>query len=126
MELKELILSTLEELDEKIAEDSAKAQAILEAEEARVEAEIQAGIEAAKEEEAKHVEEKSEPDVDEQHHDNPDDEVAFLEHSKERLLVLFEGLQAEETKNLEAKLDITLNFLEYYLAKIEERLEEKA
>ena len=124
MELKELILSTLEELDEKIAEDSAKAEALLKEEEARVEAEIQAGIEAAKEKEdiSEEVAETPEP---EEHHDN-DDEVAFLEHSKERLLVLFEGLQAEETKNLEAKLDITLNFLEYYLAKIEERLEEKA
>ncbi len=124
MELKELILSTLEELDEKIAEDSAKAEALLKEEEARVEAEIQAGIEAAKEKEeiSGEVVETPEP---EEHHDN-DDEVAFLEHSKERLLVLFEGLQAEETKNLEAKLDITLNFLEYYLAKIEERLEEKA
>lgn len=117
MELKELILTTLEELDTKIAEDGVKAEALLKEQEARVEAEILARIE----EESKKEEASKEP---EQSLDN-DDEVAFLEHSKERLLVLFEGLQAQETKNIEAKLDITLNFLEYYLAIIEERLEEK-
>ena len=115
MELKELILSTLAELDEKIAEDGVKAQELLKEQEERVEAEIQDRIEAEsqKEEETKQpLEENS-------------DEVAFLEHSRERMLVLFEGLQAEETKNIEAKLDITLNFLEYYLATIEDRLDEK-
>ena len=46
----------------------------------------------------------------------------FLEHIKERLLVLFEGLQSPNTQNLETKLDITLNFLEYLLVKIDEKL----
>ncbi len=112
MELKELILSTLEELDEKIIEDSKRAQALLKEQEARIEEEILSKIEA--EDSA-----KSEEEID------SSDEIAFLEHSRERLLVLFEGLQAEETKQLEAKLDITLNFLEYYLAQIEARLEER-
>ena len=111
MELKELILSTLEELDEKIVEDGVQAEARLKAEEERVELEILQGISE---------QEKDEPSGSES------DEVAFLTHSRERMLVLFEGLQATETKNIEAKLDITLNFLEYYLATIEERLDEKA
>ena len=46
----------------------------------------------------------------------------FLEHLKERLLILFDGLQSPNTDNLEIKLDVTLNFLEYLLAKIEEKL----
>lgn len=110
MELKELILSTLEELDEKIAEDGVQAEALLKAEEERVELEI---LERIKEQE------QEEPSGED------GDEVAFLEHSRERLLVLFEGLQAQETKSIEAKLDITLNFLEYYLANIEDRLDKK-
>ncbi len=116
MELKELIFSTLEELDEKIAADGMKAEALLKEQEERVEQEILDRIEA----------ESQEVKESQTMQSNESDEVAFLEHSKERLLVLFEGLQAEETKNIEAKLDITLNFLEYYLALIEERLEEKS
>jgi len=46
----------------------------------------------------------------------------FLKHIKERLLVLFEGLQSPNTKNLDVKLDVTLNFLEYLLVKIDEKL----
>lgn len=115
MELKELILSTLAELDEKIAEDGIKAEELLKEQEERVEEEILTRIEA----ESQKEEEAKEPAEDNS------DEVAFLEHSRERMLVLFEGLQAEETKNIEAKLDITLNFLEYYLATIEDRLDEK-
>ncbi len=114
MELKELILETLEELDEKIAADGVRAQELLKEKEEKVEEEILSRIEAESSKE-----EAPEPKLDDS------DEVAFLEHSRERMLVLFEGLQAQETKNLEAKLDITLNFLEYYLASIEDRLDEK-
>ena len=46
----------------------------------------------------------------------------FLEHLKERLLILFDGLQSPNTENLDIKLDVTLNFLEYLLAKIDEKL----
>jgi len=115
MELKELILSTLAELDEKIVEDGIKAEELLKKQEEKVEEEILSRIEQ---------ESQKEEDAKEPVEDNSD-EVAFLEHSRERMLVLFEGLQAEETKNIEAKLDITLNFLEYYLATIEDRLDEK-
>jgi len=39
-------------------------------------------------------------------------------------LVLFEGFQSPNNKNIEAKLDLTLNFLEYLLATIDEQLEQ--
>jgi len=47
----------------------------------------------------------------------------FLYEVKERLLVLFEGLQSPNTQNLDVKLDVTLNFLQYLLVKIEEKLD---
>ena len=50
------------------------------------------------------------------------DDKEFLKHIKERLLVLFDGLQSPNTQNLDVKLDVTLNFLEYLLAKIDEKL----
>lgn len=50
-------------------------------------------------------------------------ELQYLNSIKERLLVLFEGFQAPNNTNIEAKVDMTLNFLEYTLATIDTRLE---
>lgn len=49
-------------------------------------------------------------------------EIDFLYNLREKLLVLFEGLQNNEIKNLDKKLNMTLNFLEYELALLEERI----
>ncbi|EDM23927.1 hypothetical protein FE773_03580 [Caminibacter mediatlanticus TB-2] len=46
----------------------------------------------------------------------------FLKQIRERLLILFDGLQSPNTENLDVKLDVTLNFLEYLLSKIDEKL----
>lgn len=46
-------------------------------------------------------------------------EAVFLENIRERILVLFEGLS---TSKDELKFELTINFLEFLLAKIEERL----
>ena len=51
-------------------------------------------------------------------------EHIFLNSMRERLLVLFEGFQSPNNKNIEAKIDMTLNYLEYMLATIDSRLEE--
>ena len=51
------------------------------------------------------------------------DELHFLTSVRERLLVLFEGFQAPNNKEIEAKIDMTLNFLEYTLATIDKRVE---
>jgi len=48
----------------------------------------------------------------------------FLKHLRERLLVLFDGLQSPNTQNLDVKLDVTLNFLEYLLVRLEEKINE--
>lgn len=89
MELKDLILSTLEELDAKIEADSFEAP--------------------------KPVEKVTTTEADA--------ELQFLKESKERLEVLFEGLKSEETTKVEAKLNLVVNFLQFYLSKIDERID---
>ncbi len=51
-------------------------------------------------------------------------ELLFLNSLRERMLVLFEGFQAPNNSALEAKIDLTLNFLEYVLASIDARIEQ--
>ncbi|MDD2448890.1 MAG: hypothetical protein PHS42_07265 [Sulfurimonas sp.] len=51
-------------------------------------------------------------------------EESFLNSLKERMLVLFEGFQAPNNTSIDAKVDMTLNFLEYVLANIDLRKEE--
>ena len=52
-----------------------------------------------------------------------EDERRYLESVKERLLVLFEGFQSPNNTHIEAKVDLTLNFLEYLLATIDTRID---
>jgi len=51
-------------------------------------------------------------------------ELHFLTSMRERLLVLFEGFQAPNNTNIEAKIDMTLNYLEYVLVTIDIRVKE--
>ena len=51
-------------------------------------------------------------------------EAVFLENMRERIHVLFEGFQSPNNVNIEAKVDLTLNFLEYLLSSIETRIKE--
>ncbi len=86
MDLKDLILSTLEELDNKIEEE---------------------GYKEGSEEEIATVSEN---------------EREFLLNSKERLEVLFDGLKSDENVKVEEKLELVVNFLHFYLSRIEDRL----
>jgi hypothetical protein len=52
-----------------------------------------------------------------------DSELIYLTSIRERLLVLFEGFQAPNNANIEAKVDMTLNFLEYTLSTIDDRVQ---
>ena len=52
-------------------------------------------------------------------------EDQFLHDLRERILVLFEGFQSPNNAKIEAKVDLTLNFLEHLLAKIDTKLEQK-
>lgn len=47
----------------------------------------------------------------------------FLVELREKMLVLFDGLQSSDLENKEDKVDLILNYLEYTLASIDDRLE---
>lgn len=53
------------------------------------------------------------------------EEEKFLNALQERILVLFEGLQSPNNRNIENKVDMILNFLEYTLAIIDEKKSQK-
>jgi hypothetical protein len=112
MELKDVILSTLAEMeDEHIIEKHTSG--IIEKKEALVATAVQKTVEQNYNED--------EEDDDEQLSSNS--ELKYLSSIRERLLVLFEGFQAPNNANIEAKVDMTLNFLEYVLATIDSRVE---
>ncbi|WP_169974994.1 MULTISPECIES: hypothetical protein [unclassified Campylobacter] len=54
---------------------------------------------------------------------NINGEEIFLKNLKERILVLFEGLNVVSRENLEDRLELTLKFLEFVLANVENRLD---
>ncbi len=103
MELKDVILSTLAEMEE--SHETPKSEPTQEQ-----------YFEPAKEQESTPV--YNEPQAGK----NLDSELIYLNSIRERLLVLFEGFQAPNNANIEAKVDMTLNFLEYTLATIDERV----
>lgn len=49
-------------------------------------------------------------------------EARFLSNVKERILVLFEGLKSAKQDDIDTRLDLTINFLEFLLASIEDKL----
>lgn len=50
-------------------------------------------------------------------------ETEFLNALKERILVLFEGLNAFDQGDIEARVELNLKFMEFLLASIDDRLE---
>ena len=114
MELKEMILSTLAELDE-----------VSKKETQNNEVRTPTNTIASFHEERIHIEESvhiEEEEIEEES-SSVDEQKQFFLNLRERILVLFEGFQSPNNKNIEAKVDLTLNFLEYLLATIDEHLE---
>jgi hypothetical protein len=117
MELKDVILSTLAEIEElSTVSEPVESTEVLKKKEKPF---------LAPKEEIIPQEPKSEiiQTVIETIHAVRDDEARMLEGIRERLLVLFEGFQSPNNKQIEAKVDLTLNFFEYLLATIDNRLE---
>jgi hypothetical protein len=117
VELKDVILSTLAEMEDnettkKVLNSSIRAKNIPSPEPVEVKPE------------ALVMESKIEEKVEEPVIPSSEGELLFLNSLKERLLVLFEGFQAPNNTNIEAKVDMTLNFLEYALATIDSRAEQ--
>ncbi len=111
MELKDVILSTLAEMEEsesskKVLNSSMKPKVIQKREKIEITQSAQVPL----------VKEVVIP--------LSNSEMQFLNSLRERLLVLFEGFQAPNNTNIEAKVDMTLNFLEYALATIDERAQQ--
>jgi len=104
MELKDVILSTLAEMEEENVSQESQSEEV---------AEVPV---------TSHLDTQSDVSLDE-NNQKVDNELYFLNSIRERLLVLFEGFQAPNNANIEAKIDMTLNFLEYTLATIDERIE---
>jgi len=102
MELKDVILSTLAEMEEELPDQlSTKENFAIE----------------------KKTNEPIIKKEDKESVEFSDSELTYLKSIRERLLVLFEGFQAPNNINIEAKVDMTLNFLEYVLATIDSRVE---
>ncbi len=102
MELKDVILSTLEELEHSKSESTADTTASSNTE---------------------NIPQEAAEDTN-SHLLSSHNEALFLENIKERIHVLFEGFQSPNNVNIEAKVDLTLNFLEFLLSSIETRLKE--
>lgn len=107
MELKDVILSTLAEIEELVASPEPSAE-----KNAELTVESSSRVDPA-------------PACETQPFSpHPrEDEARMLEGIRERLLVLFEGFQSPNNVAIEAKVDLTLNFLEYLLATIDNRLD---
>lgn len=110
MELKDVILSTLAEMEETPLKPVS-------------DFEVKETIKPQKEQPLNKIETQTQSLVNELQSSNPDNELMFLNSIRERLLVLFEGFQAPNNTDIEAKVDLTLNFLEYVLATIDSRVE---
>ena len=109
MELKDVIMSTLAEMEEvAVKKDSTNF-------EVKEKISLSKEMPAVKKEKTMQEEKSDESALD--------NELLYLRSIRERLLVLFEGFQAPNNINIEAKVDMTLNFLEYTLATIDTRVE---
>lgn len=111
MELKDVILSTLAEMED-VSEKQPSEFVVKET--------IKPTIKKRPQEEPKKEVEEEKPQEEDS---SSESELMYLNSIRERLLVLFEGFQAPNNKNIEAKVDMTLNFLEYVLATIDNRVE---
>jgi len=110
MELKDVILSTLAEMEDTTTADESTLSSAPKQE--------QFFEPTHKEETTTQETVRSEPESN-----SIESELIYLNSIRERLLVLFEGFQAPNNANIEAKVDMTLNFLEYTLATIDSRVQ---
>lgn len=111
MELKDVILSTLAEMEDNNAVTQ-DAPTVSEAKE-----------EQFFEETPQYEQTQEIVSPDKSSSNGIESELIYLNSIRERLLVLFEGFQAPNNSNIEAKVDMTLNFLEYTLATIDSRVQ---
>ncbi|MFP4332412.1 MAG: CiaD-like domain-containing protein, partial [Campylobacterales bacterium] len=132
MDMKDLVLSTLSYLEKSADEDSiAKAEATSKSaptikeiptqqlEESQIE-ELKSKIDSKETEVAQEIQ----PQENTMYENDKEELLRFMTTLRERILVLFEGLQSPNNRNIEAKIDLILNFLEYQLSLIDNKIEE--
>jgi len=117
MELKDVILSTLAEMEDNEATKEILTNTVNKKEE------IKKPEKVNKLDEQKPIENQVSQVTQEVTTSLSESELTYLNSIRERLLVLFEGFQAPNNANLEAKIDLTLNFLEYVLSSIDNRIQ---
>ena len=110
MELKDVILSTLAEMEDTTAQLEQAQETVSSIDD------TEEFFQASKDIDTVEVQSKSGGSTIE-------NELMYLNSIRERLLVLFEGFQAPNNSNIEAKVDMTLNFLEYVLATVDNRID---
>ena len=101
MELKDVILSTLAEMEEAPSKQTSSFE---------VKETLTPITKQDSEKEFTEAQAQTQAIVKELQESTPDNEMMFLNSIRERLLVLFEGFQAPNNTNIEAKVDLTLNF----------------
>jgi len=117
VELKDVILSTLSEISEDIQ------RSVKEDEIKKIKPEISQIKEVfSKNSPLDNKKEEQETSIQNRDISWIQEECQFLENLRERLLVLFEGFQSPNNRSVESKIDLTLNFLEYLLALLDERI----
>ena len=127
MELKEAILQTLSELDAtprepeiNLEENQNERDALLEV--LNSEQSVQnANTQSVYQRKIEKLECKNEEELKELLARFYSDEEKFLNTLQERILVLFEGMQSPNNRDIETKVDMILNFLEFVLAIIDEK-----
>ena len=121
MEIKDAIISTLAEIEEITNEVRNEAQKAKKVEEKTEEKVVKKA--ASNNGNAKVV---ARPAQQPQKNSYPEhhrvEELEYLKSVRDRVLVLFEGLQAPTNQELEKKVDLILKFMEFQLATIDERI----
>ena len=66
--------------------------------------------------------EKNNDDIEETTQIDENLNKEYLINLRDKILVLFEGLQSPNITDIDKKLDLTINFLEYILSDIDDKL----
>lgn len=127
MELKDVVLSVLSDIQDEEEQQQVTAQVEAAAKEVREKPKSEPAPKPAAKAKPQKVEMKPRPAVapakPKPAAGSKSDEEQFLRNLKERILVMFEGFNSPKNQNTDAKVDLTINFLEYLLSVTDERLD---
>ena len=117
MEIKDAIISTLAEIENITNEVVAETKKAKPAPQQKVTKKVAPNSKSN----GKVVAKPAQPQKSYQEHHRVD-ELEYLKSVRDRVLVLFEGLQSPNNQAMEKKVDMILKFMEFQLATIDERI----